>query len=119
MILADTSIWIDHLRKGDQELADRLSAGAIVCHPYVIAEIALGSLRDRTGVLALLDRLPGLPVAEAHEVRALIDARRLFSRGIGYVDVSLVASCLLEPGSTLWTRDLRLAAIASELGIGT
>ena len=119
MILADTSIWIDHLRTGDAELADRLSVGAIACHPFVVAEIALGSLRDRNGVLALLDRLPGLPVAEAHEVRTLIDARRLFSRGIGYVDASLIASCLLEPGSALWTRDRRLAAIAGELEIGT
>ncbi|MGB3796364.1 MAG: type II toxin-antitoxin system VapC family toxin [Alteraurantiacibacter sp.] len=118
MILADTSIWIDHLRAGDAELARRLSAGAIACHPFVVAEIALGSLRDRDGVLTLLDRLPGLPVAEAREVRTLIDARHLFSRGIGYVDASLVASCLLAPGSSLWTRDRRLAAIAEELEIG-
>lgn len=117
MILADTSIWIDHLRADDAELAGRLFAGAIVCHPFVVAEIALGSLKDRDEVLGLLDRLPGVPVADVSEVRTLIEVRRLFSRGIGYVDVSLIASCLLEPGTTLWTRDRRLAGVADEIGI--
>ena len=117
MILADTSIWIDHLKVGDAALRDRLSAGGIVCHPFVVAEIALGSLRDRDGVLGLLDRLPTLPVADAEEVRTLIEARQLFSRGIGFVDVSLIAACLLVPGTTLWTRDRRLAAVASDVGL--
>ena len=115
MILADTSIWIDHLRKGDAKLAGQLSAGAIVCHGLVVAEIALGSLTVE--VLGLLDRLPGLPGADVSEVRVLIEARRLFSRGIGYVDASLLAACLLYPGTTLWTRDRRLAALADEIGI--
>ena len=117
MILADTSIWIDHLRQGDAELGNRLTAGGVVCHPLVVAEIALGSLQDRTEVLGLLDRLPSLPVADPEEVRALIEMRRLFSRGIGYVDASLIAACLLVPGTTLWTRDRRLGTVAAAIGI--
>ena len=117
MILADTSVWIDHLREGDTELRERLSAGGIVCHPFVVAEIALGSLKDRDGVLGLLDRLPSLLVADAQEVRTLIEARQLFSRGIGFVDAALIAGCLLEPGTTLWTRDRRLAVVADDIGL--
>ena len=117
MILADTSIWIDHLRRGDAGLAARLSEGAVLCHPLVIAEIALGTIKDRRTVLGLLGGLPGLPVAAPGEVRALIEARRLFGRGIGYVDAALIASCLLVPGTALWTRDRRLRATAGDLGI--
>lgn len=117
MILADTSIWIDHLRSGDAALSARLMEGRIACHPLVIAEIALGSLRDRDEVLGLLDRLPALSLATPDEVRAMIEARRLHGCGIGYVDVSLVASCLLTPGTQLWTRDRRLNAAAIEVNI--
>ncbi|ETX12862.1 hypothetical protein OCH239_15670 [Roseivivax halodurans JCM 10272] len=117
MILADTSIWIDHLRHGDAELARRLEAGQIACHPLVIGELSLGTLRARTEILGLLDDLPALPLATVAEVRAMIEARRLMSRGIGYVDVSLIASCLLAPGSTLWSRDPRLALAAEQLGL--
>ena len=118
MILADTSIWVDHLRSGDAELGRLLERGEIVSHPFVVAEIALGSLRARGEVLGLLDGLASLPVARVSEVRALVEARRLFGRGIGFVDASLVASCLLAPGTTLWTRDRRLGAVAADLGIG-
>ena len=117
MILADTSIWIDHLRSGDALLSDRLLQGRIAGHPLVVAEIALGSLRDRDGVLGLLDRLPPLPLAEPGEVRTMIEAQRLHGRGIGYVDASLIASCMLAPGTRLWTRDRRLDAAAAGFGI--
>jgi predicted nucleic acid-binding protein len=83
----------------------------------VVAEIALGSLRDRTRVLSLLDGLPSLPVARDHEVRLLVEQRRLFGRGIGFVDVSLLASCLLVPGTFIWTRDRKLEAVASDLNL--
>ena len=118
MILTDTSIWVDHLRSGDTELGHLLYRGEIVSHPFVVAEIALGSLRTRGEVLGLLDGLASLPVARVGEVRALVEARRLFGRGIGFVDASLVAACLLAPGTTLWTRDRRLGAVAADLGIG-
>lgn len=117
MILADTSIWIDHLRDGNADLAALLSAGGIACHPLIVAEIALGSIKARSEVLRLLDQLPTLPVAELDEIRSLIEIRSLFSRGIGYVDVSLIASCLLVPGTMLWTTDRRLNAIAGDLEI--
>ncbi len=76
MILADTSVWVDHLRSGDAELARRLEAAEVVTHPWVIAELALGRLAARETVLGLLDGLPALPVARADEVRAMIEARR-------------------------------------------
>ena len=117
MILADTSVWVDHLRSGDARLAELLHAGRIVGHALVVAEIALGSLRDRTRVLSLLDGLPSLPVAREDEVRMLIEQRRLFGRGIGFVDVSLLASCLLVPGTSIWTRDRKLDAVASDVGV--
>ena len=117
MILADTSIWIDHLRKGDERLRDLLLAGRILCHPLIVAEIALGSLKARDEVLGLLDNLPMLVEAQIAETRFMIEDRRLFSRGIGLVDAALVAACLIAPGSRLWTRDQRLAAVASEVGI--
>ena len=117
MILADTSVWIDHLRKGDEQLAGLLEAGLIVCHPFVVAEIALGSLRARAEMLGLLDGVAALPVAEPQEIRALIERRGLFGRGIGFVDASLVAACLLAPGTQLWTRDRRLDAVAANLGL--
>ena len=117
MILADTSIWVDHLRAGDAELARLLDRGGIAAHPLVVAELALGSLRNRREVLALLDGLPRAPEATPAEVRVLIEAQPLHSRGIGYVDAALLASCRLAPGLRLWTRDRRLAALAAEAGL--
>ncbi len=105
------------MRSGDADLADRLHRGQIACHPLVVAEIALGSLKNRTTVLGLLDGLPMLPVATPAEIRALIEGRRLRGRGIGYVDAALLAACLLAPGTQLWTRDRRLWVAADELGM--
>ncbi len=117
MILADTSIWVDHLRSGDAELERLLRANAVACHPLVVAEIALGSLKSRGKVLGFLDGLASLPVAEPDEVRRMLETRRLYGRGIGYVDAALLASCLLAPGTRLWTRDRRLQAVATEMGV--
>ena len=117
MILADTSVWVDHLRRTDDRLVSLLEDARIVCHPFVIAEIALGSLRNRSLVLRMLDGLPSLPVARTDEIRRLIEARSLHGRGIGLVDTALLAACLLAPGTTLWTRDRRLRAVADPLGL--
>jgi predicted nucleic acid-binding protein len=117
VILADTSVWVAHLRSGDARLAELLRGGRVVGHPLVIAEIALGSLRDRAGVLGLLDGLPSLPVASADEVRVLIEERRLFGRGVGFVDAALLTSCLIVPGTGIWTRDRRLEEVARDLGV--
>ena len=115
MILADTSVWVDHLCQGDAALARELEAANIVCHPYVVAELALGMLRARAELLGLLDGLAALPVPQLSEVRAMIEARELAGAGIGFVDAALVASCLLVPGTALWTRDRRLGRVADAM----
>lgn len=117
MILIDTSVWIDHLRGHDPHLAALLTARRVLAHPMVTAEIALGSLKARGEVLGLLDGLPQAKVAAVDELRFLIEARGLHSRGIGYVDLALIASCHLMPGVSLWTRDKRFSNIAEDMGI--
>jgi len=117
LILADTSVWIDHLRSGDKELRQHLNQGQIVIHPFIIAELALGSLRDRTKTLALLDLLPQVRVAQLNEVRLTIEARHLYNRGIGLIDAHLIASVLINPPTLLWTRDRQLRKVAESLGI--
>jgi hypothetical protein len=117
LILADTSIWIDHLRSGDEQLRKHLNGGSIVIHPFIIAELALGSLQDRVNTLALLGLLPQVRVAQMNEVRLAIEARRLYSRGIGLVEAHLIASVFINPPTLLWTRDKQLRKVAEDLGI--
>ena len=117
MILADTSIWIDHLRSTDKQMPRLLNQGQIVIHPFIIAELALGSLRERRKTLALLDLLPQLRVAQLSEVRLMIEARRLYSLGIGLTDAHLIASVFINSSTLLWTRDKRLRTAAETLGI--
>ena len=117
MILADTSIWIDHLRSGNREMRKHLNQGHIVIHPFIIAELALGSLQERTKTLALLDLLPQLRVAQLSEVRLTIEARRLYNVGIGLTDAHLIASVFINSPTLLWTRDKRLRMAAEGLGI--
>jgi predicted nucleic acid-binding protein len=117
LILADTSIWIDHFRLGNKELREHLNKGQIVIHPSIIAELALGSLQERTKTLALLDLLPLVRVAQLSEVRRMIEARRLYSLGIGLIDAHLIASVFINSSTLLWTRDKRLRKAAESLGI--
>jgi predicted nucleic acid-binding protein len=117
MILADTTVWIDHLRTFNPEMDKLLQNGSIAMHPFVAAEVALGSLRDRLKTLAQLDRLIQVRVANLTEVRLLIEAQTLYSKGIGLINASLLASCLITPGTELWTRDLALQRVAKSLGI--
>jgi predicted nucleic acid-binding protein len=117
LILADTSIWIDHLRLGDEQLRKHLNDGIIAIHPFIIAELALGSLQERVKTLALLDRLPQVRVAQMNEVRLAIEARRLYSRGIGLIDAHLIASIFINPPTLLWTRDKQLRKVAEDFGI--
>jgi predicted nucleic acid-binding protein len=117
LILADTSIWIEHLRSGNKEMRKHLNEGQIVIHPSIVAELALGSLQERTKTLALLDLLPQVRVAELSEVRRMIEARRLSSFGIGLSDAHLIASVFINPSTLLWTRDKRLRKAAESLGI--
>jgi predicted nucleic acid-binding protein len=117
LILADTSVWVDHLRSGSPQMRRLLGQGQILIHPFVIAELALGSLGDRTRTLALLDRLPQVQVAQLSEVRALIEARTLYALGIGVVDAHLIASVLISAPALLWTRDKRLRLVAENMAL--
>jgi predicted nucleic acid-binding protein len=117
LILADTSIWIDHLRSGNKEMRKHLDQGHIVIHPFIIAELALDSLKERTKTLALLDLLPQVRVAQVSEVRLTIEARRLYRLGIGLTDAHLIASVFINPSTLLWTRDKRFRTAAEALGI--
>ena len=117
MILADTSIWVDHFRKGNKKLRTYLEQGQIAMHPLVVAELALGSLGERTKTLALLDLLPQIGVAQIHEVRHLIETRRLYTLGIGLVDAHLIASVFIYPATVIWTTDKPLRKVAEALGI--
>ncbi len=115
MILVDTSVWVDHLRRGDAGLVEPLDRSAVVMHPFVVGEIACGSLRDRDLVLELMQDLPPAMVASPDEVLKFIDIHVLHGRGIGYVDAHLLASVALTPGASLWTRDARLRQMAASL----
>jgi predicted nucleic acid-binding protein len=117
VILADASVWIQHLRLGDHRFAEALSAELICVHPFVIGEIACGNLRNSSEILDLLGYLSALPSATDAEVLAFVDNRSLMGRGIGLVDVHLLASAALA-GVSIWTHDKRLAAVASELHLG-
>jgi predicted nucleic acid-binding protein len=116
MMLVDTSVWIDHLRRRDAELVAMLSEGQVLVHPWVVGELACGNLQDRKLVLGLLQSLPLAPVASAGEVLFFIEQHALMGRGIGYVDVHLLAAARLA-GTRLWTRDRRLVVVADELGM--
>jgi predicted nucleic acid-binding protein len=117
LILADTSIWIDHLRSDNKEMRRHLSQGNIVIHPFIIAELALGSLRERAKTLALLDLLPQVRMPQLAEVRLMIEVRRLYGLGVGLIDAHLIASVFVNSSTLLWTRDKPLRKVAEGLGI--
>lgn len=117
MILVDTSIWIDHLRGSDGHLTELLNSAMVLAHPFVIGELALGNLRNRDAVMDALQNLPQAGVATDDEVLRVIGTRSLFGCGIGYTDAHLVAAVLLSPGALLWTRDKRLHAASTRMGI--
>lgn len=117
MILADTSIWIGHFRSANPEFQSLLAREQIAVHRFVVAELALGSLRDRAKTLLFLDRLPESHLAQMTEVRHMIEVNNLYSKGVGLVDAHLLASCLLTPGTQLWTLDVTLQKAGKSLGV--
>ena len=117
MILVDTSVWIDHLRRGNPLLVNLLHDGMVMSHPFVVGEIALGNLRQRRFVLGALADLPKATVASDAEVSHMIERDTLFGRGIGYVDAHLLAAVRLTAGAELWTTDRRLHDVAAQLGL--
>ena len=117
MTLIDTSVWIDHLRASDARLVALLNSNQVLTHPFVVGEIAMGNVRQRSLVLGDLELLPSVVVAMDVEVRRFIDAAGLFGLGIGYIDAHLLASTRLTPGARLWTRDKRLAGVANQMNL--
>jgi predicted nucleic acid-binding protein len=111
MVLVDTSIWISHFRDGNPELANLLNDGTVLCHPLIIGELACGNLKDRALILSFLQLLPMSIEAEHEEVLSFIENESLMGRGIGYVDVQLIASALLTD-VPIWTLDKKLAQVA-------
>lgn len=116
MILVDTSVWVGHLREGDERLRELLRDGEVLCHPFVVGELACGNLVNRREILALLSALPQARVAEHAEVMHLVEIEGLQGRGLRWVDVHLLASALLTR-CPLWTRDKPLKQSAKVLRI--
>ncbi len=116
MVLVDTSVWVGHLRKGNIGLEKLLNNGNVMSHQFVIGELACGNLKNRTEILTLLQALPMAPLAQHEEVMQFIENYRLTGKGLGYIDMHLLASSLLA-GISIWTLDKKLREIASKLGI--
>ncbi|MXZ81376.1 MAG: type II toxin-antitoxin system VapC family toxin [Gammaproteobacteria bacterium] len=117
MILVDTSIWIDHLRHGNETLKSLLMQYRVCMHPMIIGELACGNLRNRGQLLELWNNLPKVAVASHEEAIIFLSLSNLAGRGIGYIDVHLLASAKLQPGARLWTGDKRLAEVADSLNL--
>jgi predicted nucleic acid-binding protein len=117
LILVDTSVWIAHLRSADLELVRALEEVRVLIHPFILGELACGNLRFRDTLLGLFRGLPVAPVVTDEEAMRYIEEKRLYGRGIGYIDVHLLASVALAGTAKLWTRDARLANVAAELSL--
>ena len=116
MVLVDTSVWVHHLREGDPDLERLLSDGEVMCHPFIIGELACGHLKNRSEVLSLLRLLPMASQAEHEEILQFIERNDLMGKGLGYIDVHLSASAVLT-GVPMWTYDRRLDEANIGLGI--
>lgn len=117
MVLVDTSVWVVHLRQGTIGLESFLKDGHVVCHPFIVGELACGNLKNWSEILALLQTLPMAILAEHDEVMQFIETHRLMGKGLGYIDMHLLASAILTK-VPLWTLDKKLGEISSKLGIG-
>jgi predicted nucleic acid-binding protein len=115
-VLVDTSVWVDHFRQGNAKLSEQLQAGQVWTHPFVIGELACGSLSQRKKVLTLFSALPAAPLAEHDETLKFIETHQLFSRGLGWIDMHLLVSARIVQ-LPLWSLDKRLASVARELGL--
>jgi len=111
MVLVDTSVWVSHFREGNARLANLLNNGEVACHPFIVGELACGNLKNRTAILSLLESLPTTIVAEHEEILVFIENNRIMGKGLGYVDIHLLASALLTR-APIWTLDKRLEQVA-------
>lgn len=117
-MLVDTSVWIDHLRRGNARLARYLEVGDVLMHPFVIGEIACGHLSRRDEVLALLGSLPRVAAASDGEVLVFVEKHKLAGSGVGWIDAHLLASAALA-STRLWSLDVKLDRIARRLGLAS
>ena len=116
MFLVDTSVWVHHLREGSVDLELILNDGDVVCHPFIVGELACGNLGNRSEILSLLRALPSAIVADDDEVLQFIEKNSLMGKGLGYIDVHLLASAVLSR-IPIWTLDKKLDKVSAELGI--
>ena len=117
MILADTSVWVDHLRRRDAALTKLLNDNHVLTHPFVVGELALGNLRSRREILDMLSLLPLASVASHDETMEFVEKNQLSGSGVGYVDAHLLAAARLTSGASLWTRDKKLRQVADRLNL--
>lgn len=114
-VLVDTSVWAGHFKQRNERLVALLEAGVVLCHPYIVVEVACGTPPNRRTIVAMLGELDHTPVAMPDEVLEMIERRNLHGRGCGFVDMSLLASALLRDKTLIWTLDKRLELMAGEL----
>ena len=116
MVLVDTSVWVSHLRDGNADLEKLLNDGEVVCHPFIVGELACGNLKNRHEILTYLQSLPMTTLAEDEEVLKFIENNQLVGKGLGYIDIHLIASAVLTD-VRLWTFDKTLDKITKKIGI--
>jgi len=116
MVLVDTSVWVRHLREGDPDLKQLLNDGQVMCHPYIVGELACGNMKNRREVLSLMQLLPLATLAQHEEILQFIELNHLMGKGLGYIDVHLSASALLTR-VPMWSYDNRLNEVNEMLGI--
>ena len=114
-VLVDSSVWVGHFKHRNEHLVALLEVDAVVCHPYIVAEVACGTPPGRRAIISLLAELEAVPMATQDELLALLETRRLFGRGCGFVDLSLLAAVLINEMTLIWTLDKRFEQIAIEL----
>jgi predicted nucleic acid-binding protein len=116
MTLVDTSVWIDHFRTGNTDMAALLTVGSVMTHPFIIGELACGDLRSRAAILGDIRALPCARMASHEEVHAMIERRKLWGKGIGWIDAHLLAAATLS-NLTVWTADKAMSRVARALGV--
>lgn len=115
-VLVDTSVWVAHFKRRDEHLVKLLESGLVLCHPYVVVEVACGTPPARKAIVSMIAALDSVPVANQVELLGLVERQRLFGRGCGFVDVSLLAAAFLSSQAHIWTLDRGLAALADVMG---
>ncbi len=116
MVIVDTSIWVAHLRQGSGHLRELLLDATVVCHPFIIGELACGNIKNREEILSLLQTLPMAPTVTLYELLYFIEQSGMMGKGIGFVDAHLLASAKLT-GAPMWTSDKRMRSAAIELDV--